>query len=422
MSAVGGILRLPMTQHTPLPLPSEILPALAAAHRAVCTWSRPLWSKAWTVEMSALFGPPEMPQRIVVTAKRTDSGWTVRTDAFTQRQSFTKRWQGGMEDVVQRLWDVGFGQLLVQTPDVDLQCRRNAKRSTTTHHAPSKQEWDSVVADRTKRVPLPADRFHALLHALDLASVDGAILAPMADKYRQLNHLLSIIEHLPPFRLATAGTSISITDAGCGKAYLSFALCAVLMERGVDVRVHGVDTNPHVIDHCTTVTRTLGWEDRCTFECMSIAQLAPRPMDLLLALHACDTATDEAIALGLRSHARTMVVAPCCHHYVQRQLSRALVPVSARPLLDDGIVKERLGDMLTDTMRRDIVQCFAYEASLEEFIALEHTAKNVMLKCVAKTDGPIPEPDLDRLTELRAYSDAWHVMPKLYELISDLVP
>lgn len=411
-----------MTDQPPLPPPSEILGALATTSAMVCTWTHPLWPTAWTQEHAARLGPATMPRRIVVTAEQRSDVWNVRVESFTEKQGFAKGWQGSPEDLVQTLWALGFGQLLLQTPTHDVQCRRNAKRSTTTVQSPSRTEWTGLIADRTKHVPLPTSQFAQLLHVLELASAEGAIRAPMADKYRQLNHLLTIIEHLPPFREAMHGTRLSIIDAGCGKAYVSLALCAVLVERGIDVHVYGVDTNPHVIAHCNAVAQTLGYGGRCVFECASISSVKPRPTDLLLALHACDTATDEALALGLRSHARTMIVAPCCHHYVQQQLTRSTVPDFARPLLDDGIVKERLGDMLTDTMRRDIVRAFDYDASLEEFIALEHTAKNVMLKCVARSAAPITEPDLKRLTELRAYSNAWHAMPKLHELIFDLLP
>ncbi|CAN5508869.1 hypothetical protein BH10BAC6_BH10BAC6_10710 [soil metagenome] len=411
-----------MTDQPLLPPPTEILESLATTSAMVCTWSHPLWPTAWTQEHAARLGPATMPRRIVVTAEQRSDVWNVRIESFTEKQGFAKGWQGSPEDLVQMLWALGFGQLLLQTPARDVQCRRNAKRSTTSIHAPSRTEWTELIADRTKQVPLPTSQFAHLLHVLDLASVDGAIRTLMADKYRQLNHLLTIIEHLPPFREAMPGTTLSIIDAGCGKAYVSFALCAVLVERGVDAHVYGVDTNPHVIEHCNAVAQTLGFGDRCVFEVASISSVKPRPTDLLLALHACDTATDEALALGVRSHARTMIVAPCCHHYVQQQLTRSTVPDFARPLLDDGIVKERLGDMLTDTMRRDIVRAFDYDASLEEFIALEHTAKNVMLKCVARSATPVTEPDLKRLTELRAYSNAWNAMPKLHELISDLIP
>jgi len=411
-----------MTDHPHLQLPIEITNATSASDAVVCTWSHPLWPSAWTQEHTRRFGPPLMPRRILLKAQRSADRWTIRIESFTEKQGFAKGWQGSLEELVHVLWTLGFGQLLLQTPDQDVQCRRNAKRSTLTVHAPTRHEWQDLIVDRSKRVPLPVDQFTTLLIALDLASADGSIRAPMADKYRQLNHLITIIEQLPPFRDAMPGTRISIVDAGCGKAYLSLALCAVLVERGVDAHVYGVDTNAHVIDHCNAVASSLGFGDRCTFERSSISDVRPRPMDLLLALHACDTATDEALALGIRSHAHTMIVAPCCHHYVQQQLSRSAVPAFARPLLEDGIIKERLGDMLTDSLRRDIVGAFGYDASLEEFIALEHTAKNVMLKCCARSDQPVTEPDPTRLAALRAYSDAWHAMPKLYELITDLLP
>lgn len=404
-------------------LPELLLEALASHAMCVCTWSRPTSSMAWTSAHAERFGAPTLPRRIVLRAVRAGEAWNVRAESFTDRQSFTKVWQGGMEEVCGALLDVGYRQGLVQFPDADLQLLRNAKRMTVQRRSPSRHTWDDVAMHNApKHVALDPTVFGGLLHALDLATADGAILAPMRDKYRQLNHLLSIIAHLEPVRSAQEGSTLRIVDAGCGKAYLSIAACAVLRDRGINVHLLGVDANPHVIDHCRRVTTELGMNDMCNFMCATIAEIPQQPIDLLLALHACDTATDEALALGIRSQARAMVIAPCCHHYVQTQLSKAHVPAEARPLLDDGIIRERLGDMLTDTMRRDICRVFGYDATLEEFIALEHTAKNVMLKCVLPHQATVTPVHPERLASLRTYSAAWHVHPKLFELISDLLP
>jgi hypothetical protein len=134
---------------------------------------------------------------------------------------------------------------------------------------------------------------------------------------------------------------------------------------------------------------------------------------LLIALHACDTATDEALHVGLTLHVDAMLVAPCCHHFVQKQLRKDRVPAEARMLLEDGITRERLGDLLTDTMRRDIVRAHGYAASLEEFIALEHTLKNVLLKAERRRD--VQRPDLDAVRDM---STRWGVHPRLLELQS----
>ena len=132
---------------------------------------------------------------------------------------------------------------------------------------------------------------------------------------------------------------------------------------------------------------------------------------MLIALHACNTATDDALELGLRLHAEVMLVAPCCHHEVQQQLQKERVPEWARPLLDDGITKERLGDLLTDTMRRDILRWKGYDAHLEEFISLEHTQKNILLKAVKLQQPQQSERWHQSVTSM---IDAWGVQCALW--------
>jgi hypothetical protein len=285
---------------------------------------------------------------------------------------------------------------------------------------------------------------------MDLATADGRIKAPMADKFRQVNHMLGRIANseqraasselnrysrdlfrhsresgnpvlAPRFRggdIQHRGGDDSrefvVVDAGCGKAYLSLSLVYVMERMGRKVRLIGIDSNPKVIEHCRQVAQEMGFAG-AEFHQGGISEvgkgLTPPHCDMLIALHACNTATDDALELGLKLSAKTMLVAPCCHHEVQKQLSKERVPSWARPLLDDGITKERLGDLLTDTMRRDILRWKGYDAHLEEFISLEHTQKNVLLRAERKSTDDATE--RWRLS-VEAMIEAWGVQCALW--------
>ena len=380
-----------------------IAPFLSSASAFVATFSKP--PKGSEV------------QKVVVSGVNSAEGWNIRIERFTEKQAFTDpalKIVGDPSSALMPWIEKTFRQVLVQTPEADLQILRAYKggdvKTSTKHLPPSRSRWEGVAADRTKPKILTPEHDAALLVALDLATPDGKIKAAMADKFRQVNHLL---KRARPTTSET--TSYRIVDAGCGKAYLSLSLMYVLQREGIDVHLLGVDANQHVVDHCTMVAQKLGLTN-ATFTCARIGDVIPtQECDLLIALHACDTATDEAIALGLAMKAKRMLVAPCCHHEVQKQLRKESVPDYARPLLDDGITKERLGDLLTDSVRRDILRALGYDARLEEFISLEHTQKNILLRAdVVDTNERDRHQWADRV---RIMIDAWGAAPRLMSMV-----
>lgn len=363
-------------------------------------------------------------KRVVIKAARAADGWDVHVERFTPTQCFTDPADAhgnDAEKVLELELSYGWGQVHIQTPESDsviLQRLKSGNRtSTILRKPPSRKEWEHVeIGHRTKATLLTTDADAHILQVLDLASTDGTILAAMADKFRQVNHLCA--QWMPELRTLAAslkGRPMSIVDAGCGKAYMSLALVYLLRREGIAVELHGIDTNPHVIEHCRKAAAELGMSNT-TFTCGTIGSLAePVSCDVVIALHACDTATDDALALALRMHAAVMIIAPCCHHYVQQQLRSPSVPDEARALLDDGITRERLGDLLTDTVRRDVLRSFGYDAHLEEFIALEHTQKNVLLRAVRVN---MPERDQHRWADrVRHTCKAWGIQPRICELV-----
>lgn len=359
--------------------------------------------------------------RIVVHAERDARGWQVRIVRFTERQSFTDPAGDAIESVeslIERFLDDGWGQVLLQTPDADVHIlqkfKQGAWKRTMRTGKPSRSDWSNITRDRVKPRALDPITDAQLLHALDISDAAGTIRTGMSDKYRQICHLIDIA------RASITGSEVRILDAGCGKAYLSLALSYVLQRDGCTVHLHGVDANEHVIEHCRRTAKIIGLT-HASFECVTIAASRPpwtdehASTDVLIALHACDTATDEALVLALRLKAATILLAPCCHHYVQTQLQRERVPEWARPLLDDGITRERLGDLLTDTMRRDILRSQGYTAHLEEFVSFEHTPKNILLRAVRSS---IPADDRQRMAgAVESMQHAWGIVTRCAELL-----
>lgn len=361
--------------------------------------------------------------RIVVSAVRDSGPWQVRVVRFTERQSFTDPAGPLVEScdaVFERLLNEGWGQALIQTPEADVHIlqkfKQGAWKRTVRTGKPSRHDWNNLTHDRVKPRVLDPVADASLLCALDISDAAGVIRSGMSDKYRQICHLIDIARH----SISTA--DVRIVDAGCGKAYLSLALAYVLQRDGCVVHLHGVDSNAHVIRHCQQVAAQIGLAN-ASFQCGSIVETtlpwAEARADVLIALHACDTATDDALALGLRLNAGTILAAPCCHHFVQKQLQRERVPVWARPLLDDGITRERLGDLLTDTMRRDILRSRGYNAHLEEFISFEHTPKNILLRAVLA--GIQPEDRMRHAGTVDSMQQAWGVAPRLVGLLKPTV-
>ncbi|MDZ4744551.1 MAG: SAM-dependent methyltransferase [bacterium] len=388
-----------------------------SAQQGILTFSKPVKWTQWSPQHTLRFGAATLPQRIVLT-------WTpsaMTTESFTDRQSFTKTWQGAeakgqLESIFQTLWALQYQQLQVQTPTFDLHVLRKGERVTIKERPASKHFWTDDSGYYTHTLDVETDA--AMLRHIDLLTPEGTIRASMSDKFRQLNHLLNIVDTLDVVRELRSGSVLHVIDAGCGKAYLSVALSYVMNKRGIDVHLLGVDTNQHVIEHNIGVAEALGLAN-ARFEKKAIAEIGTNEKcDLLIALHACDTATDEALAVGIRTNTLAMLVAPCCHHDVQKQLRAvaANVPAEVRPLLEDGIVRERLGDLLTDTMRRDIIRSYGYDAHLEEFIALEHTMKNILLKATRKSKkATIPDglpPSVQLLMQ------TWGVKPYLPSLLT----
>lgn len=224
--------------------------------------------------------------------------------------------------------------------------------------------------EKIKRAPLDAP----YLHELGITTADGELIPKMADKYRQINKYLEIMDH--QIETNVKKTSLNLVDMGSGKGYLTFALYDFLWRiKGLDVNVTGIELRQELVDFCNEKASKCGFE-KLQFINQRIEQYQAEKIDILIALHACDTATDDALAKAIAAKSDLIVCAPCCHKQVRQQVKGK---TQENPLLKYGIFQERHFEMVTDTIRALILEQHGYQSKVFEFVSNEHTRKNIML-------------------------------------------
>lgn len=287
--------------------------------------------------------------------------------------------------------------------------------------------------DHVKNLPLTAFDATAFLRVSGIADGEGRIKASMRGKYDQVNEFLKVVNETVGLFSAqqekdgSAPRKFVAVDCGCGKAYLTVALYCYLSEvlKYPDVKVIGVDRRADVIAAANKMAESLDLTGRVVFveadlTDFDLASVSPEGADLVVSLHACDTATDEALARGVEWKARYILSAPCCQHELQKRLAelsgRANAPSAPfAGLLRQSILRERLCDILTDSFRALILRILGFKVQVVEFVSSEATARNIMLKCEYCVKAGQPGPTSEYL-ELR---DFWGAVPWLETRLSE---
>lgn len=265
--------------------------------------------------------------------------------------------------------------------------------------------------DRAKQRLLPPDA--PVLRHLGVSDSQGRIKPTRQAKYRQVEEFLRALDaalddawtggHL---RRPTPDAPLRVVDLGCGNAYLSLSALA----HRDDVHMTGVDSKQQSHDHNTQVAAELGWSERTDFQVATIAEAEVADVDVVVALHACDTATDDALARAVEWGAPVVLAAPCCHHDIAAQLRTAELPEELHLLVRDGIVRERFADTLTDTLRADLLRQRGYRVDVMEFVESQHTPRNTLLRAV-HTGHRGGATSYDHLVQ------TWRLRPRLAELL-----
>lgn len=240
------------------------------------------------------------------------------------------------------------------------------------------------------------------LTALGVTAPDGTARPGMADKLRQIERYVEILGHLVKGGPLANAKSVNAADLGAGKGYLTFAAYDYFRSQGVEVRMTGVESRRELVDTTNRVARECGCEGLSFVE-GEIAGFRPEgSLDVLIALHACDTATDDALALGVRSGAQLIVAAPCCHREIRPQISP---PNMLLPILRHGILLEREAEVITDALRALLLEIHGYSARVFEFISHEHTGKNLMIAAEKLPSPRDPAPLREQLHGLLGFYD-----------------
>jgi len=252
--------------------------------------------------------------------------------------------------------------------------------------------------NRDKQRLLSLDR--PFLAELGVADAQQRLVPSMARKWKQINRFLEVIgAALAASPLATQ-QRIEVLDFGSGKGYLTFALHDHLRHAlGRDAQVTGVEIRPDMVALCNGIVARLGLQG-LRFELGDVGSYAPRALDMMIALHACDTATDHAIHMGIRGGASIICCAPCCHKQLRPQL---LQPHPLRPILQHGVHLGQEAEMLTDGLRALLLDACGYDTQVFEFVSLEHTAKNKMILAVKRAVPAARDPLLTQVRELKDF-------------------
>ena len=330
------------------------------------------------------------------------------------RQMTTKNYEAGQAPFNELLRS-GYANILLEQTHQSISVRITKKGEALVHRESTEREQE-LAHDRTKsRLLDPSDPY---LIAIGISDSKGNLKASKSDKYKQVEEFLRLLT--PTLTSAIKAGHIAqpsdakpltIVDLGCGHAYLTFAAHQYLRSQGMAVKVIGIDVRTAARDRNNEIAQQLGISSTIEFRAEEIADTTLASADIAIALHACDTATDDAIAWAINSDAKLALIAPCCHHDIQAQMHEAPGPWSI--ITRNGIMKERLGDLLTDGLRMQIMKLRGYRVEAIEFIGGEHTPRNLMIRAV-KTGAGADASEKQKYDEMLAL---WKVKPALASLI-----
>ena len=326
------------------------------------------------------------------------------------RQTETKNYEIG-ELAVEELLASGFSNILVEETSGSFALQITKKDRALIHRHGGERE-QVLQHDRAKnRLLDPRDPF---LLAVGISDSQGVVKPTRQDKYRQVEEFLrllvpaltSAIEagHVPE---PSKESPLVIVDLGCGNAYLTFAVHQYLRSIGMDVEVVGIDIRPESRRRNEDIAARLGISSSMHFRAEEISDAQVDRVGVVIGLHACDTATDDAIAWAVEHDAKMLFIAPCCHHDLQTQLLD--VPDPWQIITRSGLLKERFADLLTDALRAHILKLVGYRTEVIEFVGGEHTPRNLLIRAV-KTGAKPDESDRSRYEELIAL---WKIRPAL---------
>ena len=307
-----------------------------------------------------------------------------------------------------------------------LACCKQANLITTAEELQLKKNKKKVMLTRSKTQPVVksktaeqghdrvkqryVDQDSVFLQHLGITDQQGQVIPSMARKWKQINKFVEIFSNaLSQIKASQEG--LRVVDFGSGKGYLTCALYDYMQKHGQTPWVTGVELNPKMVEFCQKVADQSQFNQLDFFQ-GDVRTYEPEHLDVMIALHACDVATDFAIHTGIRLNAQIIMCAPCCHKELRPQLQ---APKVLSPMLQFGIHTGQQAEMLTDTIRALLLKAYGYETKVFEFVALEHTSKNKMILAVKRKDDQ--EPDQDVLNQIQALKEMYGIQKHSLELL-----
>ncbi|MFT4142924.1 MAG: SAM-dependent methyltransferase [Mobilitalea sp.] len=289
------------------------------------------------------------------------------------------------------------------------------KNHTASNEDIEKSEMEDLLKfshNKKKNYILQEGTALPFLVDLGVMTKEGQVVKAKSDKFKQINRFLEYIEDILPY--LEHNRELTILDFGCGKSYLTFAMYHYLKHmKDYNINVIGLDLKKDVIENCSNLSKKYGYDKLCFLEGDIASYTGNNQVDMVVTLHACDTATDHALYKAQSWGAKVILSVPCCQHELNKQMKNETL----NPLFQYGIIKERMASLVTDALRAQLLETKGYRVQLLEFIDMEHTPKNILIRAVKRTGDGAEQGELSE--ELKNCMDFLNVDPCLYRLFQE---
>lgn len=362
----------------------------------------------------AVFSNPRVKDNVVKAKLRPmeqKGELLFQLESFTKTQAFHKNLTvEETKDELAKLLEE-FRQVQVETVSEDITVLISKKGKATIKRKRKKVQAKAadLSHNRKKKYILEEGIVVPFLQDLGVMTQDGKIVRTKMDKFRQINRFLEFVEDILP--QLDKDRELTLLDFGCGKSYLTFAMYYYLkVLKGYNIRIIGLDLKKDVIEHCNQLRTKYGYERLNFYEGDIASYKGVESVDMVVTLHACDTATDYALAKAVKWGAKVILSVPCCQH----EANRTIADETLSPVMDYGILKERFAAIATDGARAKLLESKGYQTQILEFIDMEHTPKNLLIRAV-KTG----KPDAKAYEEVQNMSRALNIDLTLKKLLED---
>lgn len=313
--------------------------------------------------------------------------------------------------IAEQLLEKSFLQAEIYTSENNLFLSINKNNIVTLRKkAAINNEPPSLTHDEIKNRIIHTEN-NIYLKELGVTTADFQVKARMQDKYKQINKYIEIIDGI--LKSANLNQEINVVDMGAGKGYLTFALYDYLLNTlKKSPKILGIELREELVNDCNLIAKKATFS-KLNFKTGTIKEVELNKVDLLIALHACDIATDDAIYRGIKSDAKIIICAPCCHKQVRKQMN----PIDDLKLISQyGILKERQAEIITDAIRALILEAYGYKTKVFEFISTEHTPKNVLIVGIKQSEKKVPDSEILKQIEniKKIHGVEFHYLEKLF--------